>query len=60
MTSDFTIPDGIGIVMASKVLTRMPIEQITGSDLHEMIIIAIYELKGSCFYLGLLMPHFER
>jgi N-acetylglucosaminyldiphosphoundecaprenol N-acetyl-beta-D-mannosaminyltransferase len=50
--SDIIIPDGFGIVMAARVLTGKQIEKIAGYDLHEVIINALNERKGSCFYLG--------
>ena len=52
MASDYIIPDGVGIVMAARVLTGRQIEKIAGSDLHEVIIKALNERNGSCFYLG--------
>ena len=52
MASDFIIPDGVGIVMAARVLAGKKIEKIAGSDLHEVIINALNERKSSCFYLG--------
>lgn len=52
MDSDFILPDGVGIVMATRVLTGKKIRKIAGSDLHEVIINALNEGKGSCFYLG--------
>jgi N-acetylglucosaminyldiphosphoundecaprenol N-acetyl-beta-D-mannosaminyltransferase len=52
MASDALIPDGVGIIMAAKLLAGKKIEKITGSDLHSVIINALSERKGSCFYLG--------
>jgi N-acetylglucosaminyldiphosphoundecaprenol N-acetyl-beta-D-mannosaminyltransferase len=52
MASDIIIPDGVGIVMACKVLAGKKTTKIAGSDLHEVIINALNERKGSCFYLG--------
>jgi N-acetylglucosaminyldiphosphoundecaprenol N-acetyl-beta-D-mannosaminyltransferase len=52
LASDFIIPDGVGIVMAARFLTGEKIKKIAGADLHEVIINAINERKGSCFYLG--------
>lgn len=52
MASDYIIPDGIGIVMAIRVLTGKKIRKIAGTDLHNVIIKALNERKGSCFYLG--------
>jgi N-acetylglucosaminyldiphosphoundecaprenol N-acetyl-beta-D-mannosaminyltransferase len=51
-TSDFIIPDGIGFILAARVLKGMIIEKIAGSDLHEVIIDALDERNSSCFYLG--------
>lgn len=52
INSDFIIPDGIGIVIAARVLTGQKIVKIAGSDLHEVIIKTLNKSKGSCFYLG--------
>jgi len=52
MASDVIIPDGVGIIMAASVLARKKIDKIAGSDLHEVIINALNDHKGSCFYLG--------
>jgi len=52
MASDFIIPDGVGIVMAARVLAGKKIEKIAGSDLYEVNINALNERKSSCFYLG--------
>jgi N-acetylglucosaminyldiphosphoundecaprenol N-acetyl-beta-D-mannosaminyltransferase len=52
MASDFIIPDGIGIVIAAKLLTGKKIKKIAGSDLHMVLINSLNERKGSCFYLG--------
>ena len=50
--SDYIIPDGVGIVMATWVLTGKRINKIAGADLHDVIINALSARKGSCFYLG--------
>ena len=52
MASDVLIPDGVGIIIAAKVLTGKKIGKITGSDLHSVIINALNERRSSCFYLG--------
>lgn len=52
MASDSIIPDGVGIVMAARILAGKKIVKIAGSDLHEVIINALNERNGSCFYLG--------
>jgi N-acetylglucosaminyldiphosphoundecaprenol N-acetyl-beta-D-mannosaminyltransferase len=50
--SDIIIPDGIGIVIATRVLTGKKIIKIAGFDLHEILIKSLNAKKGSCFYLG--------
>jgi N-acetylglucosaminyldiphosphoundecaprenol N-acetyl-beta-D-mannosaminyltransferase len=52
VASDVIIPDGIGIIMAARVLTGRHIKKIAGYDLHELIINALNEREGTCFYLG--------
>jgi len=52
MASDFLLPDGVGIVMAKRILTGKKIVKIAGSDLHRVIINALNNRNGSCFYLG--------
>lgn len=51
-SSDWLIPDGVGIKIAALVLCRAHIEKIAGSDLHEVIITSLERRGGSCFYLG--------
>jgi N-acetylglucosaminyldiphosphoundecaprenol N-acetyl-beta-D-mannosaminyltransferase len=34
MQSDVLIPDGIGIVLAARILTKGKIKKIAGADLH--------------------------
>ena len=50
--SNYIIPDGVGFVIAAKVLTGEKISKIAGADLHEVIISSLNKHKGACFYLG--------
>ena len=52
MASDAILPDGVGIILAAKLLTGKQIKKISGYDLHEVILNSLDERKGSCFYLG--------
>jgi N-acetylglucosaminyldiphosphoundecaprenol N-acetyl-beta-D-mannosaminyltransferase len=52
LASDFIIPDGIGIVFAIRIITARKIRKIAGADLHDILIKALNNRKGSCFYLG--------
>jgi N-acetylglucosaminyldiphosphoundecaprenol N-acetyl-beta-D-mannosaminyltransferase len=52
ISSDFIIPDGVGIVIAARFLVGEKIKKIAGNDLHEVIIKALNVRRGRCFYLG--------
>jgi N-acetylglucosaminyldiphosphoundecaprenol N-acetyl-beta-D-mannosaminyltransferase len=52
MASDFTIPDGAGIALTTTAFAGKQIENISGSDLYEIIINASNKSKGLSFYLG--------
>lgn len=49
---DVLLPDGIGIVIASRILNGHKIKKIAGADLHEYLLKRMHIEKGSCFYLG--------
>jgi len=50
--SDVLLPDGIGIVLAVKVITGQAIKKITGADMHLHLLVKLNKDKGKCFYLG--------
>jgi N-acetylglucosaminyldiphosphoundecaprenol N-acetyl-beta-D-mannosaminyltransferase len=50
--SDFLLPDGVGIVLAAKVLNRKKIEKIAGYDVFLHLMQQLDEKGGSCFFLG--------
>ena len=50
--SDILIPDGIGVVIAAKLLANKKIQRITGADLHEHILQLANKNNGKVFYLG--------
>jgi N-acetylglucosaminyldiphosphoundecaprenol N-acetyl-beta-D-mannosaminyltransferase len=52
MNSDYIIPDGVGIQIASVILVGEKIPKIAGSDLHSAILKSLKGKRGSCFYLG--------
>ncbi len=52
MKSDILLPDGIGIVVAARLLNNKKIKKIAGADIHEHLIKKLDHEKGSCFYLG--------
>lgn len=52
MQADVLLPDGIGIVIASRVLNGNRIRKIAGADLHEFLLKKLEAEEGSCFYLG--------
>jgi N-acetylglucosaminyldiphosphoundecaprenol N-acetyl-beta-D-mannosaminyltransferase len=50
--SDFLLPDGVGIVLAAKVLKGKKIEKIAGADIHKFLLEQANAKKQSVFYLG--------
>jgi N-acetylglucosaminyldiphosphoundecaprenol N-acetyl-beta-D-mannosaminyltransferase len=50
--SDILLPDGIGIVMASRWLYRKRIKKIAGADLFYNEMKRLNKLEGRCFFLG--------
>ncbi|MBS7566810.1 WecB/TagA/CpsF family glycosyltransferase [Mucilaginibacter sp. Bleaf8] len=52
MESDMLLPDGIGMVFASRFLDSVRIQKIAGADLHQHLLHKLNQEKGSCFYLG--------
>ena len=52
LSSDVLIPDGIGIVLATKYLNSKAIKKIAGADIHQYLL-AQANIKGQAvFYLG--------
>ncbi len=51
-TSDVLLPDGVGVVSATRLLTGIKIKKIAGADLHRMLLELLEKKQGSCFYLG--------
>lgn len=51
-SSDVIIPDGSGILLASKVINGKPLKKISGDDLHRFVLCQINEKSGKVFYLG--------
>jgi N-acetylglucosaminyldiphosphoundecaprenol N-acetyl-beta-D-mannosaminyltransferase len=51
-TSDILLPDGIGIVVAERLLTGRRIRKISGSVLHMHLLNLLNKSGGKCFYLG--------
>jgi N-acetylglucosaminyldiphosphoundecaprenol N-acetyl-beta-D-mannosaminyltransferase len=60
MESDVLLPDGVGIVFASRFLKGNQIKKIAGADLHEFLLKKMDAEHGSCFYLGSSMPTLEK
>jgi len=51
-SSDLLLPDGIGIVWASKFLQSKKIKKIAGYDIFIHLLELLNLSKGSCFFLG--------
>ena len=52
LESDFLLPDGIGIVWASKMLKNEKINKIAGYDVFIYLLDYLEKVKGKCFFLG--------
>jgi N-acetylglucosaminyldiphosphoundecaprenol N-acetyl-beta-D-mannosaminyltransferase len=52
VAADILIPDGVGIVIASRIIHNIPISRITGSDLHKQMLEVAEQRKLRVFYLG--------
>ncbi|MBC5992528.1 WecB/TagA/CpsF family glycosyltransferase [Pontibacter sp. SD6] len=52
LKSDVLLPDGIGIVAASRFIKGKKIFKIAGADLHQHLLKKLAISGGRCFYLG--------
>ncbi|MBG7611727.1 WecB/TagA/CpsF family glycosyltransferase [Polaribacter sp. BAL334] len=50
--SDILLPDGVGIVIAAKLLKKKRIQKIAGADIHQYLLEKLQAAAGSCMYLG--------
>lgn len=50
--SDILLPDGVGIVLAAKILKRKKIKKIAGADIHKYLLEQVNLNSGKCMYLG--------
>ncbi|TVZ16950.1 WecB/TagA/CpsF family glycosyltransferase [Maribacter sp. MAR_2009_72] len=50
--SDFLLPDGVGIVWASKMLRHEKVNKIAGYDVFIHLLQYLEQIKGKCFFLG--------
>lgn len=51
-TSDVLLPDGVGVVIAARLLAGAQIHKIAGADLHRLLLELLERKGGRCFYLG--------
>jgi len=51
-SSDTLLPDGSGIVLASKVLKNKKIKKVAGADLHQYLLKLLNNINGKVFYMG--------
>jgi N-acetylglucosaminyldiphosphoundecaprenol N-acetyl-beta-D-mannosaminyltransferase len=52
LSADILVPDGVGIIIASKILGGTIRRRITGSDVFAAVNEMVDKLKGSVFFLG--------
>lgn len=50
--SDILLPDGIGVVLAMRLLNGLKIKKIAGADLFQYEMKRVNAIKGKCFFLG--------
>lgn len=50
--SDVLLPDGVGIVLALKFTTGQSIRKISGTDMHNHLLVKLNASHGKCFYMG--------
>tara|TARA_R110002167_G_scaffold127834_4_gene309644 strand:- start:657 stop:1388 length:732 start_codon:yes stop_codon:yes gene_type:complete len=50
--SDILLPDGVGIVIAAKMLKKQKIKKIAGADIHQYLLEEVNKNSGTCMYLG--------
>ncbi|HQI44582.1 MAG TPA: WecB/TagA/CpsF family glycosyltransferase [Bacteroidales bacterium] len=58
--SDILIPDGIGIVYAARILKKIKIKRISGSDIHQFLIEKANKNNLKIFYLGASQETLEK
>lgn len=51
-TSDILLPDGVGIVIAARVLKKEKIKKIAGADIHQYLLEQLNKNNGCCMYMG--------
>jgi len=52
ISSDILLPDGIGIVLAARLLFNKKIKRITGADIHKYLLENAHNKNQRVFYLG--------
>ncbi|MGB5418845.1 WecB/TagA/CpsF family glycosyltransferase [Algibacter sp.] len=50
--ADVLLPDGVGIVLAAKILNKKRIQKIAGYDVFMHLMAHLNTTKGTCFFLG--------
>ncbi|MDO6739086.1 WecB/TagA/CpsF family glycosyltransferase [Wenyingzhuangia sp. 2_MG-2023] len=50
--SDILLPDGIGIVVAAKLLRKQKIQKIAGAEIHQYLLEQVNKDHGTCMYMG--------
>lgn len=52
LNSDILLPDGVGVVLATKLLSGAIVKKIAGADIHLHYLEQLNKTGGKCFYLG--------
>ena len=51
-SSDILLPDGSGIVLASRYVNKEKIQKISGFNMHTHLLESLNKKSGKCFYMG--------
>lgn len=52
LASDILLPDGAGIVLATRILRGSWVAKIAGADIHQFLLEKLHENSGKVFYMG--------
>ena len=60
LASDILLPDGVGILYASKILKNKKIKKIAGADIHQYLLHKANKAGSKVFYLGASQTTLEK
>jgi N-acetylglucosaminyldiphosphoundecaprenol N-acetyl-beta-D-mannosaminyltransferase len=57
--ADWLVPDGVGIVLAQRIIDRHKIERVTGSDIFLGVMCHLNDVGGKVFFMGSTWSNLE-